>query len=136
MKYTLIITTMYGGESASEFEGSPSLIEDFVDKASAIDNLLLPWRIEDDHGNIVARGKIDNFGELQIEFRNGTHAIRKGSVVELCHGYPEAFQMRVDRFQDGFVILKDLDKSQGFREDEGEIWNLPSDFESGWFVRI
>ena len=72
---------------------------------------------------------------MLYKFENGIHEIRKGSLIEILHGEPEAHLMRVDRFEGIFIVTKDLGTSEGRKEDEGEIWHVPSHLEWEWFVK-
>lgn len=136
MKYTLVSKTPFGGVLRQEFEGDSDLIGEFADRASILDDILLPWRIFDDRGNLVAEGKTSFDEETRmIKFANGLHTIRKGSVIEMLHGEPDAYQMRVDRFERDFTILKSLDSSWGRKDGEGEIWNVPCHLEYEYFVK-
>lgn len=136
MKYKLVTKTVFGGVCPHEFEGSPDLVQEFIDRADALDDILLPWRIFDADGILIAEGKTSFDEETRvIRFSNGLHSIRKGSVIEMLHGDPGAYQMRVDRFERDFIILKSLDSSHGRKDGEGEIWNVPSHLEWDWFVK-
>ena len=136
MKYTFVTKTVFDAVCPHEFEADSDTIREFIESAYVFDDILLPWRIFDGDGNLIAEGKTSFDEETRvIRFSNGLHSIRKGSVIEMLHGDPGAYQMRVDRFERCFIILKSLDASWGRKDDEGEIWNVPSHLEWEWFVK-
>lgn len=136
MKYKFVTKTVFDIVCSHEFEADSDTIREFIEQTYVFDNISLPWRIFDGDGNLIAEGKTNFDEETQtIRFTNGLHTIRAGSIIEYSHGYPEAYQMRVDRFEKGFVVLKSPGTSWGRKENEGEIWDFPSTLEHEYFVK-